>query len=90
MTDSPLGPAWAVLRGHEFHYSYIMGEDEQAEGVYKLRGRGGWLLQKDGFLRGNTLGSYVHAHFGSNPEVAPAFVNLCAVSGGGNRDATPQ
>jgi cobyrinic acid a,c-diamide synthase len=90
MTDSPLGPAWAMLRGHEFHYSYIMAEDEQAEGMYKLRGRGGWLLQKDGFLRGNTLGSYVHAHFGSNPEVVEAFVNMCAVSGGGDRDAKSQ
>ncbi|MGE4298292.1 MAG: cobyrinate a,c-diamide synthase [Desulfovibrionaceae bacterium] len=77
---SLLGPAWTVLRGHEFHYSHIVALDPDATPLYKLRDRRDWLLQKEGFVRGNTLGSYVHLHFGSNPDAARAFVAACATS----------
>ena len=38
--------------------------------------RGG--SRAEGYQTGNALISYVHAHFGSNPAVASAFVDACA------------
>ncbi len=72
-----LGPAGTKARGHEFHYSEMVGEP--ARGAPPLpphvpqrwRGRGGRLL------RHNVLASYVHLHFGSNPEVARNLVASC-------------
>jgi len=31
----------------------------------------------EGFMLGNAMASFVHLHFGSNPTVAPAFVECC-------------
>jgi hypothetical protein len=31
----------------------------------------------EGFMQGNAMASFVHLHFGSNPTVAPAFVERC-------------
>lgn len=73
-----LGPAGTAARGHEFHYSSIRdGEPDTLHPVYALSGRKGPLDEPEGFVSGNTLGSYVHLHFGSNPEIAKAFVKAC-------------
>jgi cobyrinic acid a,c-diamide synthase len=77
-----LGPAWTMLRGHEFHYSRLGAppQDDQAEPprlVYRVRDRQGWTDQAEGFAVGNALGTYIHAHFASNPDVAPALVAAC-------------
>lgn len=77
---TPLGPAGTTLRGHEFHYSRLTGEGADVPAVYALSGRKGALDTREGFLIGRTLGSYVHLHFGSNPEAAPAFVRACAAA----------
>ncbi|QLA14905.1 cobyrinate a,c-diamide synthase [Desulfolutivibrio sulfoxidireducens] len=68
-----LGPAGTVLRGHEFHYSRRVGEPAGIAAVYALSGRKGPLPGPEGFHLGNVLGSYVHLHFGSNPDAAGAF-----------------
>jgi cobyrinic acid a,c-diamide synthase len=57
-----------------------MGLDPEARPMYGLDGRAGPLDQPEGFLKGNTLGSYVHLHFGSNPDAARSFADLCAAS----------
>ena len=77
--DSPLGPAGGVARGHEFHYSAIQGEIDHlaVASIYAVSGRKGPVDAPEGFLHGNTLGSYVHLHFGSNPGLARAFVDAC-------------
>lgn len=75
---SLFGPSWTVLRGHEFHYSSILHTDPEARTIYKLKDRHGWLPEAEGFVRGSVLGSYVHVHFGSNPQAAAAFVAACA------------
>lgn len=74
---SILGPSWTMCRGHEFHYSSISVQDTETTAIYKVQNRKGWSDQMEGFVRGNTLGSYIHLHFGSNPEVARAIVNAC-------------
>lgn len=80
-SDTLLGPSSTTARGHEFHYSAIQDVDNIHPGamtaIYSMTGRKGVIDTPEGFLRGNTLGSYVHLHFGSNPEVASAFVQAC-------------
>ncbi len=75
-SDSPLGPAGTRVRGHEFHYSEV----EMPLSVtrcYRLVRRGGEQLATEGYRYKNVLGSYVHLHFGSNPQVAENFINFC-------------
>jgi len=77
--DTVLGPAGTGARGHEFHYSSVQGGDpERLHPVYALSGRKGTLDEPEGFVTRNTLGSYVHLHFGSNPEIPRSFVEACA------------
>jgi cobyrinic acid a,c-diamide synthase len=72
--ESPLGPPGTVARGHEFHYSEIL---EGAPGqVYSLRDSRGKDLPAEGFRYKNTLASYVHVHFGSNPHIAEQFATF--------------
>ena len=81
-----LGPAWTMLRGHEFHYSHIAdgpaqgASDADADAprlLYRVRTRDGWTDQAEGFAVGNALGTYIHVHFASNPDAAPALVAAC-------------
>ncbi len=76
---TPLGDAGTVLRGHEFHYSYLRGETGDIPSVYRVRDRRGEQRGPQGFQLGNVLGSYIHVHFGSNPDSVRAFVALCRV-----------
>jgi len=71
-----LGQAGRKIRGHEFHYSEIFPAVE-APGVYEVTSRSGESGVEEGFQVNNTLGSYIHLHFGSQPDAAPAFVRAC-------------
>ena len=77
--DTLLGPVAMSARGHEFHYSSIK-EDLDPEimpGLYSMTGRKGVIDKPEGFQLGNTFGSYVHLHFGSQPEIARSLVAAC-------------
>jgi cobyrinic acid a,c-diamide synthase len=74
--DTLLGPAGTRVRGHEFHYSELELPPTVSR-VYRLRDRAGRDLPREGYCRRNVLGSYVHLHFGSNPQVAEHFVGFC-------------
>jgi len=74
--DSPLGPAGTVARGHEFHYSETE-IPEEVERCYRLCNPGGEDLGPEGYRVHNVLASYVHLHFGSNPQVPANFVEGC-------------
>jgi cobyrinic acid a,c-diamide synthase len=81
--SSPLGPAGLRFRGHQFRYSRLEGADG-ATGAYTVRRRRGGDAQREGYRAGSVLGSYVHAHWASNPLVAQGFVERCAA---GEKDA---
>jgi cobyrinic acid a,c-diamide synthase len=74
--DTPLGPKGTTARGHEFHYSE-MDLPGTVSACYRLSRRGGEDLGVEGYLGGNVLGSYIHLHFGSNPQLAANFVESC-------------
>jgi cobyrinic acid a,c-diamide synthase len=77
--DTVLGPAGIMARGHEFHYSAIKENEglQSLLSVYAMTGRKGRIDAQEGFQVGNVLGSYVHLHFGSRPEIAKSFVRAC-------------
>ncbi len=74
---TPLGAPGTVARGHEFHVSTLAPVPDSIPRVYQLTGRHG-APRAEGFLVGNALLSYIHLHFGSNPDLAPSFVEACA------------
>jgi len=75
-SDTIIGKVGAIMRGHEFHYSEISTMPEEVECSYKVS-RQGVVLAGEGYRIRNCLGSYIHLHFGSNLEIAGAFVSLC-------------
>ncbi|GBC64048.1 cobyrinate a,c-diamide synthase [Desulfonema ishimotonii] len=75
--DSVLGPAGQQMRGHEFHYSEIISDSDGPATVYSVEKRIGNHRTAEGFSTARTLGSYVHLHFGSRPEVAGHFIKAC-------------
>jgi cobyrinic acid a,c-diamide synthase len=76
-TATLLGPVGQVMRGHEFHYSTITDGAVDVPGAYRMIDRAGMDKATEGYLVNQTLGSYVHLHFGSRPQAASHFVNAC-------------
>jgi len=76
-----LGPAGLHFRGHQFRYSTLetSGAQLHAYPAYTVAPKWGASFQ-EGFARGNVLGSYVHAHWASNPAVPEGFVSSCLAS----------
>lgn len=77
LADSVIGGRGTVARGHEFHYSETEEMPDEVERLYRVRKRGA-DLGMEGYRYRNCLGSYIHLHFGSCPELAAAFVEKCA------------
>ena len=75
--ETMLGPAGLKFRGHQFRYSDFRLPAE-VECTYSVRRRRGGEVFQEGYRQGNTLASYVHAHWASNPLLAQGFVQACA------------
>lgn len=65
-----LGEKGTRLYGHEFHYSHMVESDieNQADTIARL-----YELDNnscEGYYSGSAIGSYIHLHFGRNPEIA--------------------
>lgn len=82
--DSVIGAKGTVLKGHEFHYSFLdTGVSENTEltpviqDIFQVNSRAGQEISMKGYQIKNTLGSYFHGHFGSNPSCARHFVKKC-------------
>ncbi len=62
-SDCLWGKSGDRLHGHEFHYSTIEQMDADMETLYQLEdGR------REGYRVGNTVGGYMHLHFGQSEE----------------------
>jgi cobyrinic acid a,c-diamide synthase len=81
LTDNSLwGERGAVLRGHEFHYSELIGpplDDPRWTQVYKIKRRRSEKILTEGFQQNNVLASYVHLHWASQPRNVETFINRC-------------
>ncbi len=81
--DSILGKKDDVIRGHEFHYSEISEKRESNEAftsaLYSVKDGSGSYIYNEGCKAGNAFGSYIHIHFGSNPQIADNFLNFTKV-----------
>jgi cobyrinic acid a,c-diamide synthase len=77
--DSILGPARTHFRGHQFRHSTLEAADSEdgIERIYNVAPRWGGAPFEEGYGVGNVLGSYVHAHWASNPAVAQALIDAC-------------
>lgn len=75
--DCPLGPAGTKARGHEFHYFALSGQDHQTKDIYQAVDRCGKNIPGGGHVKGNVLGSLVHLHFASQPDLAQNFLGAC-------------
>jgi cobyrinic acid a,c-diamide synthase len=71
-----LGPAGQRFRGHQFRYSRL--ETDRPPSQYQLHTRRTSAQSQEGYGADNVLGSYVHAHWASNPAIAAHFVEACA------------
>jgi len=72
--DNILGNRGCRAKGHVFHWAgleEIPEESDQALTVTK-----GDQHIEEGFTNNNVLGSWVHLHFASNPEIASNFVTM--------------
>jgi cobyrinic acid a,c-diamide synthase len=69
--DDPKGYGGQRLRGHEFHYSFIEEMPHEVRRAFRLAD-GGY----EGYLIKNTLGSYVHLHFGKTKWAIKRFIEF--------------
>ncbi|HVK74205.1 MAG TPA: cobyrinate a,c-diamide synthase [Kofleriaceae bacterium] len=74
---SALGAPGLRFRGHQFRYSELRGVPDDVERIYRVRRRRDDATSAEGYRRGSVLGSYVHAHWASNPAVATGLVAAC-------------
>ena len=72
--DTLWGREGVRLRGHEFHYSELVGEPVGCQRVYALHYRRSGHPAPEGFQRGAMLASYAHLHFASRPAAVAHFV----------------
>jgi cobyrinic acid a,c-diamide synthase len=82
--DSLFGKVGTQLRGHEFHYSELVGDLSQCADwrtAYLVNHRRSETPLVEGFQRGRILASYVHTHFASKPDAVNHFVAACRTGG---------
>lgn len=78
--DTLVGKKGDTLKGHEFHYSSMDSDislPDEIRIVYGACLRDGTRTSTQGFQINNTLGSYLHIHFGSLATAAGSFVASC-------------
>ena len=74
---SALGPAGIRFRGHQFRYSELQPLKDQIDCAYRMVRRRDRQVVPEGYTVKNTMASYVHAHWASNPTIAERLVDAC-------------
>ncbi|MDQ7783414.1 MAG: cobyrinate a,c-diamide synthase [Desulfomonilaceae bacterium] len=81
LEDSLFGKRGTQLRGHEYHYSELVGnplDDPDWNPAYEVRRVRLQTTELEGYQHGRILAGYIHAHFASRPDAVEHFVSLCA------------
>jgi cobyrinic acid a,c-diamide synthase len=76
--QSILGAAGTQFRGHQFRYSRLTPFSSAPQSAFRIIRRYGGDQADEGFQIGNTIASYVHAHWASNPAAPMALVDACS------------
>jgi cobyrinic acid a,c-diamide synthase len=84
--ENPYFGRGLTLRGHEFHYSRVVGGGDRAAAVLRLDRGTGLGEGRDGITVGNVWGSYLHVHALGTPEWAPAVVARAGAGRDGARE----
>ncbi len=71
---NPFLPVGTELRGHEFHYSRIVGGAAGVKTAYSVGKGCGCIGQRDGIVHDNILASYAHLHALGSPEWAGGLI----------------
>jgi cobyrinic acid a,c-diamide synthase len=77
-TDTPLLKTGEVVKGHEFHRSTLTTTAPQP--LFKMQRSVASLDAPDiaeGWGRPNLHASYLHLHWGSNPQIPQRFLESC-------------
>lgn len=64
-----------IGRGHEFHYSSFLANENELSHAYETKGLRG--VNKEGYLKYNLVAGYTHLHFGSNPKIVENWIRKC-------------
>ncbi len=88
--DCLLGAAGATARGHSFHHSRIENQPDALALAYSVHDARHQKHEREGFIRGSVLASYVHIHFASNPDLATSFVQQVVAHRLARRSKTAQ
>ncbi len=85
-TASPLGEIGAVARGQEFHQSRIVNSELDPT-LYDVTTSSG-KVDRTGYVSQNIVASYIHLHFGSNPNLASKLRHAAVEARGSTSTAT--
>ena len=80
--ENPFFPTGSVLRGHEFHYSYIheVEDSKVFSYVFEIKKGDGANKGMDGLRHKNTLATYIHLHAFGTPEWAKGMVKASIIN----------
>jgi len=70
---NPFFKKGAILKGHEFHYSYVTSEKTNKTAFTIKRGKG-VFNGRDGLIYKNVLASYLHLHAVGAPEIIQGII----------------
>jgi cobyrinic acid a,c-diamide synthase len=73
---NPFFPSGCELRGHEFHYSRVVGGDDLRYTVVDLSRGVGIDHRRDGLVSGRVWASYLHVHALATPGWSSGFLSL--------------
>ena len=62
-----------ILKGHEFHFSILEGEDNFSW-AYELQGTRQKESHLEGYAKGNILATYLHISFDGESKAAKKFI----------------
>jgi cobyrinic acid a,c-diamide synthase len=78
LSDNILTGAGATLRGHEFHFSRLIPDnDESFPWAMEFKKMRTGVCYYGGYAADKVLASYLHLHFAGNEQAASRFVEQC-------------
>ncbi len=87
---NPFFAVGAVLSGHEFHYSELELTQSDVRYAFKVLRGAGMGRRRDGILKYNALGTYLHTHALGTPIWAESLLRRAAIRKSENSEDFPE